>query len=108
MQKRFDIYIRQILINSLLLMPQITLIGIDCRRYRQFKTALEDALTQLHFDKSFQELNDIESILSSKPGIIPALRVNDQIVYSHQDLPDSDTLATLLSMYMPNGLPIQD
>ncbi|MEO0341593.1 MAG: thioredoxin family protein, partial [Bacteroidota bacterium] len=62
---------------------KLELLGIGSIRYLDVKARLEEAIAELGLDLSITEIKDIDHILENDISGIPALKVNNQIVFQN-------------------------
>ena len=62
---------------------KLELLGIGSIRYLDVKARLEEAIAELGLDLSITEIKDIDHILENDILGIPALKVNNQIVFQN-------------------------
>ncbi len=84
-------------------MKKIQILGLEDARHKQLMNTLKKAIKSLSVDANVEEITDIESFLRHNLIRVPALSINDEVVFHHNDheLGLSD-LKSLLRKYFSN------
>ena len=82
----------------------LELLGIGSLRYQSVKQNLEIALQDMDLDIPINEIKDIEKILECDIIGIPALRINQTIVFQNV-VPSIDEIKASIIPLLENSLP---
>lgn len=65
-------------------------------RYRRIKSNLTEALQHTHVATRMEEIMDLESILGYSVSSVPAIIVEDKILFEYGDIPTTQQLELML------------
>lgn len=65
-------------------------------RYRRVKSSLVEALHRCPVQTKLEEINDLDSILQYPISAVPAILVEDKIIFEQGEAPTSAELETML------------
>lgn len=82
--------------------PRIELLGIGSARHRAFQARLEEALRELKLDVPIEEVSEISDLLRYDISGIPALVVNDKVVFQ-KVVPSVEDFKIALSVLLQPG-----
>lgn len=69
-----------------------TLIGMPNSKYRLLKQELEKAIEEIPFSIALKEVNEVDKILAYSVASIPAVVVNDNVIFENGRVPDKEEL----------------
>ncbi len=65
-------------------------------RYRRIKSNLSEALRLLAMPAQIEEIRDLEIILSFNVSSVPALLIEDKVVFEYGDIPSPEQLELMI------------
>lgn len=71
-------------------------------RYRRIKSNLTEALQHSFVATRLEEVMDLESILGYKVSSVPAILVEDKILFEYGDIPSAEQLEAMLLTALVN------
>lgn len=74
----------------------IKLLGMGDARYRRIKSNLTEALQHTPVATRMEEIMDLESILGYSVSSVPAIIVEDKILFEYGDIPTTQQLELML------------
>lgn len=74
----------------------IKLLGMGDARYRRIKSNLTEALQHTPIAARMEEVMDLESILGYRVSSVPAIIVEDKILFEYGDIPSAEQLESML------------
>lgn len=69
-----------------------TLIGMPNSKYRLLKQELQKAIREMPFSIALNEVNEVDGILAYSVASIPAVVVNDHVIFENGRVPDKEEL----------------
>jgi nucleotide-binding universal stress UspA family protein len=87
-------------------MRSVKLVGVENSRFQLLRKNLQSAIERLPHAVNFQQITDVERILTYKLSSIPAIILDDDVIFESGYLPDSQEIEALLSKNLIN--PIQN
>jgi len=79
-------------------MKQLKLIGVEEKNYRHLKKEIEIVLKQAGCKTPILEINDVEQILSYQLPSIPAILVDNEIIYQQNNhIPSTEEISKILN-----------
>ncbi len=85
-------------------MQSIKLIGIGNSRYLQVKSNLEAALRRLNIDLPVEEVTEVDAILKYGLDTIPAVLVNEEVVFDDGAVPSIEAFMYLIKNIPPKAV----
>jgi hypothetical protein len=78
----------------------IKLLGMGDARYRRVKSNLAEALQHVSVLAQFEEIMELDAILRFHVSSVPAIIVEDKVVFERGDIPSVEELDALLKAAM--------
>jgi hypothetical protein len=74
----------------------IKLLGMGDARYRRIRQLLREVLLQSFEGVKLEEIMDLDRILRYPVAAVPAIMINDRIIFDHGEIPDKNSMEALL------------
>ncbi len=78
-------------------MQKIKLIGVQNSRYQQIKSNLDIALQRMRRFEEVEEVNDIDAMLNYQLNAIPAVLIDDVVIFDSGNMPSVEELIFLIT-----------
>lgn len=74
----------------------IKLLGMGDARYRRIRQLLREVLMQSFEGVKLEEIMDLDRILRYPVAAVPAIMINDRVIFDHGEIPDKKSMEDLL------------
>ena len=82
--------------KSFFTVHSIKLLGMGDARYRRIKSNLLEAIRHLGWIESVDEINNLHVILAYKVSSVPAILMDENVVFECGDIPSTEQLEAML------------
>lgn len=80
----------------------IKLLGMGDARYRRIRQLLREVLMQSFEGVKLEEIMDLDRILRYPVAAVPAIMINDRVIFDRGEIPDKKSMEELLREAITN------